>query len=397
MNILFLDQFSELGGAQQCLLNLLPGIQARAWRAHVAAPGAGPLMDRVQALGISYHALPHREYANGRKGAGDVLRFALGLPPAVAQLRALVRDLSVDLLYVNGPRVLPAASFAGRGLVFHAHSVVPQPLARFLALRALRRSAAEVIAVSEYAAASWRRSVPALPMHVIYSGVGDASGAEPLVRGLRRDPWRVGFIGRIAPEKGALDFVRAARVMNRTRSGVQFVLCGAPVFSDASYALRVKAESRDLPVAFWGWQDDIPAVLRSLDLVLVPSSAEDSAPRVILEAFSAGVPVVAYSSGGIPELVHSDAGLLVPERTPEALASAAGMLLDHPGQLRAMGLSARRVWAERFQAARYSEEIVRVLERVCPARARKRETQSRPPPPLPRRQEEPNHIRTAAR
>ena len=53
----------------------------------------------------------------------------------------------------------------------------------------------------------------------------------------------------------------------------------------------------------------------------VPAGS-DAAPRVILEAFSAGVPVVAFASGGIPELVDSSAGLLSPQCTPDSLAAS---------------------------------------------------------------------------
>src|SRR5256885_17159324 len=50
MKILFLDQFSDLGGAQRCLLDLLPAVLERGWLAHVAAPGDGCLRPRAENL-----------------------------------------------------------------------------------------------------------------------------------------------------------------------------------------------------------------------------------------------------------------------------------------------------------------------------------------------------------
>ena len=62
-------------------------------------------------------------------------------------------------------------------------------------------------------------------------------------------------------------------------------------------------------------------VLADLDLLVVPSISAEATTRVILEAFSAGVPVVAYSIGGIPEIIReSRNGFLVPECEPRALA-----------------------------------------------------------------------------
>ncbi len=46
MKILFLEQFSELGGGQQCLIDLLPAIREQGWKATVAAPGSGPALLR---------------------------------------------------------------------------------------------------------------------------------------------------------------------------------------------------------------------------------------------------------------------------------------------------------------------------------------------------------------
>jgi glycosyltransferase involved in cell wall biosynthesis len=396
MNILFVDQFSQLGGAQRCLLDLLPAIQGRGWGAYVAAPGSGPLMDSVRSLGMEYYVLPEAEYASGRKGVWDAMQFARAFPATVVRLRQLIRELSIDLVYVNGPRLLPPASLASRPIVFHAHSVVTQKLARSWATFVLRHTDAEVIAVSEYAAGPLRPFVPAERMHVVYNGV-PGRGAEVPRRPKPAPPWRIGFIGRIAPEKGALDLVRAARILNRSRSDLRFFICGAPVFSDIAYGLRVKTESRDLPVMFCGWQDDISEFLRLLDLVVVPSASSDAAPRIILEAFSAGIPVIAYPSGGIPELVDPSAGLIVPECTPDSLALGIGMLLDRPEQLHEMGVSARRVWAERFQLERYWEQVLEVLERVYPGHGGTAGMQGRQRRRPSRRLPEPGHIQTAAR
>ena len=56
-------------------------------------------------------------------------------------------------------------------------------------------------------------------------------------------------------------------------------------------------------VVFPGWVTDIHSALAATDLLLVPSAGHEATTRVILEAHSAGVPVVAFRSGGIPEVV----------------------------------------------------------------------------------------------
>src|SRR5205823_5756094 len=125
---------------------------------------------------------------------------------------------------------------------------------------------------------------------VLYSGVGQISTYPSLRRTRLR---HIGVIGRIEPEKGQMDFVRAARSVLRKYPDCRFSIVGAPLFSSAKYLGEVVRASRELPIEFLGWRDDILRVLADLDLLVVPSSPVDSAPRVIFEAFAAGVPVVA--------------------------------------------------------------------------------------------------------
>src|SRR5262245_23197705 len=109
MNILFLDQFSDLGGAQRCLLDLLPALRDRGWRAHVAAPGNGYLGARAAELGARFHPIRCESYESGRKSVVDVVRFAVELPRLAREIVRLAHESQADVLYVNGPRLLPAA------------------------------------------------------------------------------------------------------------------------------------------------------------------------------------------------------------------------------------------------------------------------------------------------
>ena len=116
-------------------------------------------------------------------------------------------------------------------------------------------------------------------------------------------PGRIGIIGRIAPEKGQMEFVNAVALLKDRIPQARFVICGAPLFGSGSdYFDAVRRQARGLPVEFIGWQPDVSHVLNDLDLLVVPSHQEGMG-RIVLEAFSAGVPVVAFPAGGIPEAV----------------------------------------------------------------------------------------------
>src|SRR5215471_2980159 len=109
MNILFLDQYSDLGGAQRCLLELLTAVEERGWQAHVAAPGDGALRARSIALGAVYHSIRSGPYHSGGKSIGDLVRFAGELPRLAREIASLAAECQANILYVNGPRLVPAA------------------------------------------------------------------------------------------------------------------------------------------------------------------------------------------------------------------------------------------------------------------------------------------------
>lgn len=97
--------------------------------------------------------------------------------------------------------------------------------------------------------------------------------------------------------------------------------------------------------------DQIPGVLSRARALIVPSLWYEGAPRSILEAYAAGVPVIASSIGALKESVqHGVTGLLVPPGDPAALAVAARQV-SCDADSRRLGEGAWRVWAERYTPA----------------------------------------------
>ncbi len=198
MRLLLLDQFSDLGGAQQGLLELLPAIAARGWQALVGMPGEGEMFARVREMGFPTEPIECGPYESGRKSTRDVARFATQTPKLARRIRELSAKLGAELLYVNGPRLLPAAALAGVDcpVVFHSHSFVGPGAVRRLAGAALHRMKARVIGQSHYVAEPWEPFVGRDRMTVIYNGVAGPREWRPRAPG---GPPRVGCVGRIAP------------------------------------------------------------------------------------------------------------------------------------------------------------------------------------------------------
>jgi glycosyltransferase involved in cell wall biosynthesis len=169
----------------------------------------------------------------------------------------------------------------------------------------------------------------------------------------------VGCIGRIAPEKGQLEFIEVARRVHARRADATFVIYGAPLFSGGDYEGEVRAAAAGLPVEFAGWISDVYAALASIDVLLVPSFAEEATTRVILEAFAAGVPVVAFPSGGIPEVVEHGVNGWLAQNVEEMAEAALSM------ETKRFGAAAHESWRRRFTLDRYQREIAACIERAA--------------------------------
>jgi glycosyltransferase involved in cell wall biosynthesis len=396
--ILFVEQFSELGGGQRNLLDLLPAVIDRGWKATVAAPGdatgvsqpvkgAGEkgLLEKAHALGAKTARIGIGNYSVGRKTPADAARFLLD---TIALGRWISRQ-DFDLISVGGARLMPAVARgavaigeskkASPAVIFQAQHFLGKAYAVAITARAIRRARATVIANSRYVASQYGEAAGADKVHVVYNGVaeipfaerwmgrGEIHSNETVVSLRSGTPWRIGLVGRIAAMKGQTDFLRAAAVISRELPDAKFVICGAPMFTPRSYMEEVSRLAEGLPVEFSGWREDVGPVLADLDLLVAPSTAAEATTRVILEAFSAGVPVVAYAAGGIPEIVRDgDNGFLVPECEPGALARKIleVVRMDLSGVVR----RGRCDWERRFTIGRYQREMTELMERVMEGR-----------------------------
>ena len=174
---------------------------------------------------------------------------------------------------------------------------------------------------------------------------------------------RVGMIARMnSGAKNHRVFLQAAAKLATRFPSVEFVLAG-----DGPLRTRLEAEARSLGLGertiFLGDRRDMPAVMASLDIAVVPSDSE-SLSNVILESMAAGVPVVATAVGGNPELVGDDRGILVPVRDVDAIADTAGHLLKDADYRGRLGRNAKQFAIEHFSGESITREYENLYEEL---------------------------------
>lgn len=141
-------------------------------------------------------------------------------------------------------------------------------------------------------------------------------------------PLVIGNIGGVNYYKGTHVLMEA---ISRLRGG-HFVVKIFGKYSE-EYVADLKERFPALPVEFTGRYapQDLPDILKQIDVMVLPSICNDTAPQTIFESFSGGVPIIASCIGGFPDFVeHGVNGLLFEPGDSGDLAASIGRILAQP-------------------------------------------------------------------
>jgi len=172
--------------------------------------------------------------------------------------------------------------------------------------------------------------------------------------------------GRLSPEKGHEDLLRAIAAMGERASGCSFLFCG-----DGPCRQGLEQRARALGiwgrVRFAGFVKDIQNIFQAMDLLVLPSHTE-GLPNVVLEAFAFGKPVIATSVGGVPEIVENGQnGVLVPPSEPGVLAEAIVRCIMEPPLRETYGRAAQSTVRSRFTFEQQSRGLESVYAQILNA------------------------------
>lgn len=150
------------------------------------------------------------------------------------------------------------------------------------------------------------------------------------------------YNGRLDAEASPGLFVRAAREVQATMPLVRFVVIGDGAWRPhlEQLAQRLRLQHMHFIGAV---RSSLPAILRTADVFVSPSTAPEASSTAVLEAMSMKLPIVSFALGGVSELVQTGMNALVPdEATPEALAASIMELLSSEDLRESLGIAARR-------------------------------------------------------
>jgi sugar transferase (PEP-CTERM/EpsH1 system associated) len=331
------------GGLESGVVNLLNGLPAADFEQRLAClDHRGDLAGHVSSR-VPIDVLDRR-------------RHDVALPLRLARV---IRDVRPHVVHCRNwstwADTVVAHRLAGRqgSIVWSFHGFADGhwfPARRRIASRVLALATDHLLAVCRDAAQRFATlsRIPIRRFEVLYSGVDCRRFAPSPERGQLRkrlgmlpDELVVLTVGRLTPAKGHAELLEAAaKVLSVSERRVRFLWLGE---GPERERLEARAQALGLGgrVQMPGDSDRVPQFLAAADLFVLPSELEGMS-SAILEAMASGLPVIAHTVGGNPELVdHEHTGLLCECGNTEALASAIARLVHHDDERLALGDAAR--------------------------------------------------------
>lgn len=215
--------------------------------------------------------------------------------------------------------------------------------------------------------------VPSDRIRLIRSSGVDTSRFHPGdgARGTR--PLRVLLAARLLWEKGVGEFAEASRQLKRAGRNVEFVLAGTPDPGNPRSVSHSEVErwAKDGSVNWLGHVDDMPELLRSVDVMALPSYYREGVPKSLIEAAATGLALVTTDLPGCREVVaeHGVDGLHVEPRSADSLAEQLLILDEDRALLQRLGARARAKALADFDERSVIQKTIDVYDELLgPAR-----------------------------
>lgn len=387
MKVLLLHPAASFGGASKSLCEFAAKVVSPAIELHVICP-PGRAADAFASVGMRVRPVRGlSQFDNTRYGHYRgarwlvILRELALLPYSLGALWCARRDRGFDLIHVNEITLLPLGLLSKKllniPLVVHVRSLQRRDgaISAWIATR-LNRDVDAVIAIDEMV----KLTLPSkVDVHVIHNGLA----LDKLQTEGTPHIFRVGIVGLLLKLKGVYEFVEAARILLKDRGlQAEFWIVGEnarPVRGLKGWLLRkldfgrdVRQELEDVierygigeAVLFKGFQADVQAVYRQLDVLCFPSHL-DAAGRPVFEAAFFGLPsIVAVRNPPPDTIVHNETGLCIDGPDPVLLADAIEILARDPELRSQLGRNARTLAETNFDIARNAQKVLDLYQQV---------------------------------
>jgi glycosyltransferase involved in cell wall biosynthesis len=383
MNVLYVNHTGEVSGGERSLLDLLGALPGEV-QPLVATP-RGALREAVARMSIPTAAITGTA-GSLRLHPVHTPRALAELSLAAAQVRRAASRHRAELVHANSIRagvVLGLARVPAARIV-HVRDCLPAGPISTATMRLIAASATTIVANSRYTAASLAAAAPRARLEVVHNAVDlarwdpariDRERARAALGAAGASGLLLGVVAQLSPWKGQDTAIQALGLLRAEGIDAHLLLIGsakfvarATRFDNEAYVARLRAMVAEAGledhVSWLGEREDVPELVRALDVLLLPSW-EEPFGRALIEAMALGVPVVSTNVGGPAEIVTDGReGYLLAPREPRAWARAIAALAESPERAAEMGRAGRLRVQQSFTLESHVAAMIAVYERA---------------------------------
>ncbi|OGP88475.1 MAG: hypothetical protein A2156_03350 [Deltaproteobacteria bacterium RBG_16_48_10] len=388
LKIAILDHSPDLGGAESAILTLLKNIDRSRFDVTVILPSQGTFSKTLEESNISTSII-HLPMGLIRLKRGRALQSFLVLFVFLFLLQFFLLNLCIylkknhfQLILTNSVKAhlfgSVAACLCSIPLVWRFHDILSSNdfspiLIKFITLFG-KLFPKRIFAVSEITRDHLvKNGIQSKKINMIFNAIDhERFETKGDFRNIR-DEYQigdgvklVGCIGRIIPQKGQKVLLSAVPGVLERHPETLFLIIGGIFLKEEAYRRElleiIEKSGIEKRAKLTGFRSDIGNIIRSLDLVVLPSIAPEAFPLSILEAMSLGKAVIASNIGGVKEIIEDGVnGLLVEPNRPEQITQKIIYLFNHQEIYDTIGQRAREVVIQKYSLRNY----VKLMEKAC--------------------------------
>ncbi len=362
LKILFANSIQMFAGGEIWMLSTMQELRNRCHEITLLCRPDTELARRAQALNFNLFQLPIR---------GDFD------PVTIFQIYKWLKNHETDIILTNMDKELRLCGMAAKFVKPHPVVIsrrgIDYPLKNKIHYRFSYNVLADlIVANSESTKRSLLKNAPWLNperIQVIYNGINPDKYQPENTRDLRNelnippDAPLIGFVGQLDERKGLDNLLPAFKQLTHEIPEAVLLMVGTGALQQRIETF-ITQNRLERNIHLTGFRNDIPNMMRTIDLLVLPSWWEGFG-IVIIEAMAAGKPVVTTNVSSMPEIViHQETGLVVPVKDEQQLFQSMLEIVRNPEKSQKMGKRGKEVVLQKFTIAGMIDQYLALFYRL---------------------------------
>ncbi|MCI0716191.1 MAG: glycosyltransferase family 4 protein [Chlorobi bacterium] len=376
VKILYISHSPYYNGAELSLFNLVKHINWELYEPVVIFPYEGPLVNEMKSQNIKIYITPLERW----------IRYIFDEPvkntslfERIQKIIEVIEKENIDIVHSNTSVIFEgavAANIKKIPHIWHVHEFLKEnrelhpclPLRNIFDMMSILSK--KIVCVSNYNKEQFKVIDDKRKLVTIYNGVSESKNSENC--GILKKKLNITdeelisvTVGFLTKNKGYPDLLNAVALVRKEIDNMRFFWVGASLKSDLREFkyFKKKLDLKDI-VNYLGFRRDVSGILNCSDL-LICSSLNEAFPLVILEAMSAGLPIITTNWGGASEcVINNVTGFIVPVGDSGKLSEKIIELARNNTKRKLMGENARKHFRDNFNLKKFVEQFEKLYSVV---------------------------------